>query len=70
MNKAQKVLKRATIKTLEETAFMAELTYPFSSLRKRGLKSMYGKANKLRTELGEEPKPYYTIEKRKKVRLI
>jgi len=66
--KRKKLLGKLYIKGLEQYGFLTDLTLaPIPKLRKLNMRAMYKEANRIRRKIGEKPKKYYTIEKRRLV---
>jgi len=71
MRRAKRVAAKVYIKSLEETAFMFEL-FRVPKLRKQQrtlIKGLYEAANIVRKDIGEKPKQYITVNKRKVVKI-
>jgi len=69
--KAKRKLRRAAIKSFEETAFLFE-TFRIPKLKKKQenlIRGLYDAANVVRKDLGEKPKEYITVRKRKVVKI-
>lgn len=68
--KRKKLLGKIYIKGLEQSAFISDLAFAtVPLLRRKTMKSYYREANRIRKAIGLKPKIYYTVEKRKLVRV-
>lgn len=66
----QKLIGKFYIRGLEEQAFLIEVFKGgLPKIGDRALPKLYREANRVRRNLGEQPKTYYTWKKRKLVRI-
>jgi len=69
VSRKKRVVGKVYIKTLEQSAFLLE-TFRLPGLKRQHEKqiaNLYKTANLVRKDLGEKPKQYFTIKKRKVV---